>query len=62
MSSNGPLDSDDELDGHIDHGVGHRDEDGSNAFTNKNIQLNITTSYQPTWRGKEGFREIWQNW
>lgn len=62
MSFNGTQDSEDELDGLIDHGIGHRIEDDSGAFTSRTIHLNITTSYQPSWGRKEAFGEIWQNW
>ncbi|KAF2433149.1 hypothetical protein EJ08DRAFT_694804 [Tothia fuscella] len=34
----------------------------NDAFPNKKISLGLSARYQPSWNGKEGFREIVQNW
>lgn len=54
----------DDIDGFIDPGDSNIDDyyDDNDAFTVDKMHLNITTSYQPKFGGKEAFREVWQSW
>ena len=56
------IPSDEEADYVDDAGHNFDAHYGEEAFKNGKLHLNITTSYQPAWSGKEAFREIWQNW
>ncbi|KAF2803633.1 uncharacterized protein BDZ99DRAFT_399651 [Mytilinidion resinicola] len=64
MGTPGFADDGDDDGGYNDFGTYHYDSNGFQDIEGKTktLHLNLKTTYQPSWGGREAFREFYQNW